>query len=76
LKRGQTYQDLGADYFEKIHAEDLKRYLVRKLQGQGFKLTLEPAAAKGQGRRTSGFSRESRRGRHECIRAPVAHRFQ
>lgn len=45
LKRGQSYQDLGADYFEKIHAEDFKRYLVRKLQSQGYKVTLEAQAA-------------------------------
>jgi transposase len=44
LKQGKSYQELGADYFEKLHSEDFKRYLVRKLEGQGYKVTLQAAA--------------------------------
>jgi transposase len=44
LKQGKGYLELGADYFEKLHAGDFKRYLVRKLEAQGYKVTLEAAA--------------------------------
>src|SRR5579864_7246207 len=36
------YQDLGADYFDRINAEGLKRYLVKRLEALGQKVTLEP----------------------------------
>ena len=42
LKRQQAYQELGADYFDKLHANDLKRSLVRRLERLGHKVTLEP----------------------------------
>jgi transposase len=45
LKQGKKYQELGADYFEKLHSEDFKRYLVRKLEAQGYKVSLETAPA-------------------------------
>ena len=45
LKQGKKYQELGADYFEKLHSEDFKRYLVRKLEAQGYKVSLEVAPA-------------------------------
>jgi transposase len=44
LKKQQTYQDLGADYFDKKNAEGLKRYCLRKLEALGHKVTLEAAA--------------------------------
>jgi transposase len=44
LKQGKSYQELGVDYFEKLHAEDFKRYLVRKLEAQGYKVTLDATA--------------------------------
>jgi transposase len=44
LKQGKGYQELGVDYFERLHADDFKRYLVRKLEAQGYKVTLETAA--------------------------------
>lgn len=43
LSRDCTYQDLGADYFEKTPAEDMKRFLIRKLEALGHKVTLEAA---------------------------------
>lgn len=45
LKGNQTYQELGSDYFEKLNADQFKRYLVRKLEAQGYQVTLQPQAA-------------------------------
>jgi transposase len=42
LKDGTTYQELGADFFEKLEPERLVRYLVRRLEKLGHKVTLEP----------------------------------
>jgi transposase len=42
LRKQCSYQDLGADYFDRINAEGLKRYLVKRLEGLGQKVTLEP----------------------------------
>ena len=42
---GATYDELGADYFEKrTDAEARKRYLVRELERLGQRVTLQPAA--------------------------------
>lgn len=43
LKRRCTYEDLGADHFDKINAEGLKRYCVRKLEQLGHRVILEAA---------------------------------
>ena len=46
LQKNQTnYQDLGGNYFDRIHADGLKRYLVRRLQQLGHKVTLEAIEA-------------------------------
>ena len=42
LKEGKEYQDLGPDYYEKLEPERLRRYLVRRLQGLGYDVTLAP----------------------------------
>jgi transposase len=42
LKHNVEYQDLGADYFDRLEPERLRRYLVRRLQGLGFDVTLSP----------------------------------
>jgi len=39
------YQDLGTDYFDRLHADGLKRYLVKRLEGLGHKVTLMPQEA-------------------------------
>ena len=44
LKQGKSYLELGADYFERLRADYFKKYLVRKLEAQGYKVTLEAAA--------------------------------
>jgi hypothetical protein len=42
---GATYDELGADSFEKrTDAEARKRYLVRELERLGQHVTLQPAA--------------------------------
>jgi len=42
LRKQCSYQDLGPDYFDRLNAEGLKRYLVKRLEGLGQKVTLEP----------------------------------
>jgi len=44
LSKQQSYQELGADYFDRLHADGLKRYCLRKLEAMGHRVILEPAA--------------------------------
>ncbi len=44
LHTDRPYQDLGADYFDRINAEGLKRYLVKRLERMGHQVVLMPAA--------------------------------
>jgi transposase len=44
LRRGADYQELGADYFERRDREALVRASVRRLEGLGLKVTLEPTS--------------------------------
>ncbi len=44
LKRTQDYREAGADYFDRLHADGLRRSLVRRLERLGHKVTLEPLA--------------------------------
>jgi len=43
ISRGEGYRELGGDYFERANGEGLKRYLVRRLERLGQKVTIEPA---------------------------------
>jgi transposase len=43
-KRGVTYEELGADWFDKLNLEGSKRYHIRRLEKLGFKVSIEPAA--------------------------------
>jgi len=43
LHKRQNYQDLGSDYFDKMNADGLQRYCVRKLEALGHKVILEAA---------------------------------
>jgi transposase len=36
------YSDLGADFFDRLQPDRLRRYLVRRLQGLGYDVTLKP----------------------------------
>lgn len=40
-----TYQELGADYFDRRHAERAVRRHVRQLEALGFRVTIEKSAA-------------------------------
>jgi hypothetical protein len=44
-KNQSNYDDLGGNYFDRIHSDGLKRYLVKRLQQLGRKVTLEPMEA-------------------------------
>ncbi len=44
LKRKQDYREVGADYFDRLNPDRLKRSLVRRLERLGHKVTLEPLA--------------------------------
>jgi transposase len=44
-KRQCDYQDLGGDYFDRLHADGLKRYLIRRLESLGHRVTLLPQDA-------------------------------
>lgn len=41
---GVTYQELGADYFDRRHAERATRRHVRQLEALGYRVTIEKAA--------------------------------
>lgn len=41
---GISYQDLGADYFDRIDRERLTKRLVKRLESLGHKVDLQPAA--------------------------------
>jgi len=40
LKYEKEYQDLGADYFDRLEPERLRRYLVKRLERLGYQVTL------------------------------------
>jgi transposase len=42
LKFDTEYQELGADYFDRLEPERLRRYLVKRLERLGFQVTLTP----------------------------------
>jgi hypothetical protein len=42
LRKGEDYSDLGGDYFERRDRDRPTRRLVRRLEGLGLKVTLEP----------------------------------
>ena len=44
LARHTTYQEPGADYYERRHAERVRQRAVQLLERQGYRVTLEPAA--------------------------------
>ena len=42
LRSSVSFHELGPDYFDRLHPESLTRYLVRRLEKLGHKVTLEP----------------------------------
>ena len=43
LTTGECYRDLGPDFFDRRHSEQLTRYLVKRLERLGNKVTIEPS---------------------------------
>jgi transposase len=43
MKRAESYQEVGADYFDRINKVQLQNYLVRRLQRLGLTVTVQPA---------------------------------
>ena len=44
-KSQRNYEDLGADYFDRIDSDGLKRYFIRRLEKLGHRVTLVPIKA-------------------------------
>ncbi|HEY7249177.1 MAG TPA: IS110 family transposase [Methylomirabilota bacterium] len=44
LAHQTTYHDPGADYYDRRHAERVRRRAIQTLERQGYRVTLEPAA--------------------------------
>jgi transposase len=44
LARQTAYQDPGADYYERRHADRVRHRAIQTLERQGYRVTLEPAA--------------------------------
>jgi len=44
LKTGRTYHELGGGYLERVNADQLQRYYVKRLQKLGLTVTVAPAA--------------------------------
>jgi transposase len=42
LKYNVEYQDLGADFFDRLQPERLRRYLVNRLERLGYEVALKP----------------------------------
>ncbi len=45
LKRGEPYQDLGANYFDERDQQNVRRRLVRRLDQLGYQVNLEAVSA-------------------------------
>jgi transposase len=41
LKNKQTYRELGADFLDRRHAENVKRYLLKRLERLGLQVTVQ-----------------------------------
>jgi transposase len=44
LSKGASYHELGGDYLEQIHKDQLQKYLIRRLQRLGLTVSVQPAA--------------------------------
>lgn len=45
LKDKVPYHELGGDYFDRLNVTYIKHHFVKRLEGLGFKVTLEPSQA-------------------------------
>jgi transposase len=44
LKTGRPYDELGANYFERVNAQQIERHHVKRLMALGYQVTLTPLA--------------------------------
>ena len=44
LARQIPFEDRGADYYDRRHAERVRHRAIQTLERQGYRVTLEPAA--------------------------------
>jgi len=44
LAEGTTYCEPGADYYDRRHADRVRRRAIQVLERQGYRVMLEPAA--------------------------------
>jgi hypothetical protein len=44
LRDQVSYQELGPDYFDQRHTQQLERHYVRRLETLGFQVALTPAS--------------------------------
>ena len=42
LASGEVYRELGAGYYDERHKQQVVRRLQRRMEGLGYKVTLEP----------------------------------
>ena len=42
---GESYHDLGLDYFDRINKDQLEKSLVKRLEKLGHRVTLQPSVA-------------------------------
>jgi transposase len=45
LKYNYPYQELGSDYFNRVNILYMKKHFVKRLEGLGYKVVLEPSVA-------------------------------
>jgi hypothetical protein len=45
LKEGVDYKELGGDHFDRLHREQTKTKLVKRLEKLGFEVELKPTQA-------------------------------
>lgn len=45
IQRQEPYRELGANYFEQNQPEMTTKKLVKRLEGMGYQVTLEPQSA-------------------------------
>jgi len=45
LRDGQSYREVGGDYFERLNADRLTRYHTKRLAALGYAVTLTKCAA-------------------------------
>jgi hypothetical protein len=61
MRDGVTYEELGADYFNRRHAEKAVRRHVKQLEALGFHVTIEKLPDSHTGGNRGTFSEQTAR---------------